>query len=207
MLLHVHSVLLVGGADCEQSYFLSFLYKTRVFVRLLRGVSTACAEEAHLWIALRYVELNPVRAGMVESAAHWSWSSAGAHCGTAIADATLEMTRWRKRWTAAEWRQYLEQGESASDLSALRRATHTGRPLGTSEFVAGLEKLTARPLAPQKGGRPKKAAGAPAATRACGMRMKVSKKGETSVCPRVSPSPVLGTLVRLPAPATSGLTD
>jgi putative transposase len=58
----------------------------------------------------------------------------------------------------SEWEQYLEQAESADVLSALRRATHTGRPLGTAEFVADLEKLTARPLAPQKGGRPKKAA-------------------------------------------------
>ena len=115
-------------------------------------------DEGQLWTALRYVELNPVRAGMVESAAGWRGSSAGAHCGAAVPDAMLEMERWRKRWTAAEWGQYLQQAESAADLTALRRATHTGRPLGTSEFVAQLEKLTARPLAPQKGGRPKKAA-------------------------------------------------
>jgi putative transposase len=114
-------------------------------------------EEAHLWAALRYVELNPVRAGMVESAERWTWSSAAAHCGSVVPDPMLEMDQWRKRWTAAQWLQYLEQGESAAEVSALRRATHTGRPLGTSEFVAGLEKLTARPLAPQKGGRPKKA--------------------------------------------------
>ena len=44
MLLHVHSVLLIAGADCEQSDLLSFPYKTRLFVRLLRGVSTVCAE-------------------------------------------------------------------------------------------------------------------------------------------------------------------
>jgi putative transposase len=115
-------------------------------------------EEAHLWVALRYVELNPVRAGMVESAAQWRWSSAATHCGAGVADAMLEMERWSCRWTAAEWGQYLEQGESVADVSALRRATHTGRPLGTSEFVANLERLTARRLAPQSGGRPKKTA-------------------------------------------------
>ena len=115
-------------------------------------------DEGQLWAALHYVELNRVRAGMAESAAGWRGSSAGAHCGAAVPDAMLEMERWRKRWTAAEWGQYLQQAESAADLTALRRATHTGRPLGTSEFVAQLEKLTARPLAPQKGGRPKKAA-------------------------------------------------
>jgi hypothetical protein len=39
-----------------------------------------------------------------------------------------------------------------------RHRTHTGRPLGTSEFVAQLEKETLRPLALRKGGRPKKTA-------------------------------------------------
>lgn len=115
-------------------------------------------EEAHLWNALRYVELNPVRAGIVASAEQWRWSSAAAHCGIAVPDAMLEMERWRKRWTAKEWGQYLEQAESTADLSALRRATYTGRPLGTPAFVAGLEKLTLRPLAPRKGGRPKRSA-------------------------------------------------
>jgi len=34
---------------------------------------------SHLWAALRYVERNPVRAGMVERAADYPWSSASAH--------------------------------------------------------------------------------------------------------------------------------
>jgi putative transposase len=114
-------------------------------------------EEAHLWAALRYVELNPVRAGMVEVAEEWKWSSAAAHCGTAVPHAMLEMERWRKWWTVGDWGEYLEQGESAMDVNALRRATYAGRPLGTAGFVAELEKRTSRVLVPQKGGRPKKA--------------------------------------------------
>src|SRR5437899_3954356 len=39
-------------------------------------------DEAHLWIALRYAEFNPVRAGLVRLAELWPWSSAGGHCGT-----------------------------------------------------------------------------------------------------------------------------
>jgi len=39
-------------------------------------------DETHLWRALRYVELNPVRAAMVSAAEQWRWSSAAAHCGT-----------------------------------------------------------------------------------------------------------------------------
>ena len=114
-------------------------------------------DERHLWEALRYVELNPVRAGMVEKPEGWSWSSAAAHCGFASPDLILEMERWGQRWTANEWHSFLAQSESATELAALRRFTHTGRPLGSPEFVTGLEASMLRPLAPRKNGRPKKA--------------------------------------------------
>jgi putative transposase len=105
---------------------------------------------------LRYVELNPVRAAMVIAAEQWRWSSAAAHCGAGGPDALLEMARWRKRWTTAEWREHLAAGESSADATALRQYTHTGRPLGSAEFVAALERSTLRPLLPRKAGRPKK---------------------------------------------------
>jgi putative transposase len=37
-------------------------------------------DQAHLWEALRYAELNPIRAGLVAEAESWRWSSALAHC-------------------------------------------------------------------------------------------------------------------------------
>jgi hypothetical protein len=52
-----------------------------------QGRFYSCAmDEAHLWEALRYAELNPVRAGMVEASESWKWSSAAAHCGTVHPD-------------------------------------------------------------------------------------------------------------------------
>ena len=36
-------------------------------------------DEAHLMTAIRYVELNPVKAQLVARAEDWPWSSAGAH--------------------------------------------------------------------------------------------------------------------------------
>ncbi len=114
-------------------------------------------EEGHLWEGLRYVELNPVRAGMVPVAEEWKWSSALAHCGGAASpDVRLEMERWAKRWSATEWRRFLAEGTTEFEITALRQCAHTGRPLGGEDFVAQLEKVMLRPLAPQKGGRPKK---------------------------------------------------
>ena len=66
------------------------------------------------------------------------------------------MDPWRRRWTAAEWIQYLMDGESQSALLELRRSTHSGRPLGSSDFVAALEHASQRSLSPRKGGRPRK---------------------------------------------------
>jgi putative transposase len=44
--------------------------------RLWQNCFSSCAlGPAHLWTALRYVELNPVRAGMVERAEDFEWSS------------------------------------------------------------------------------------------------------------------------------------
>lgn len=115
-------------------------------------------DEPHLWAALRYAELNPVRAAMVTSAAQWPWSSAAAHCGPAPSDGFLDVERWRRRWTPAEWHQFLLEGNASAEDNALRRCTHTGRPLGSAAFVANLEECTSRPLAPRKGGRPRKVA-------------------------------------------------
>jgi REP-associated tyrosine transposase len=118
-------------------------------------------DEGHLWEALRYVELNPVRASMVEAAEQWRWSSAGAHCGRMPAGAILEMEPWQSRWTPAEWAVFLAAAESPGELDMLRRSTHTGRPLGTPEFVAALERSTLRRLAARKAGRRKNSAADP----------------------------------------------
>jgi putative transposase len=113
----------------------------------------------HLWTALRYAELNPVRAGMAAEAAAWPWSSAAAHCGKADPDACLEMTTWRKAWSEASWGKFLEEGETESELLLIRRCTRTGRPLGREEFTKALEERTLRRLTPGKGGRPRKPLG------------------------------------------------
>lgn len=115
-------------------------------------------DDSHLWAALRYVELNPVRARLVETAEQWIWSSAAVHLGSRAADSYLEMSPWERRWTSAEWKEFLGAMESTSEVDEIRRSTHTGRPLGSAEFVTGLEQSMLRPLAPHKAGRHKKQA-------------------------------------------------
>jgi len=112
-------------------------------------------DDTHLWIALRYTELNPVRARLVNEPETWSWSSAAAHCGIAELDPYLDMDLWTKRWSSETWRAYLHSEETQSDLRAIRKCTHTGRPLGSLDFIRSLEETTSRRLEQQKGGRPR----------------------------------------------------
>ena len=59
---------------------------------------------------------------------------------------------WRKQWTHTSWRDYLRAGETEARLAVIRQCTHTGRPLGTQEFIQDLDKMTQRRIALQKRG-------------------------------------------------------
>src|ERR1700757_4005208 len=106
----------------------------------------------HLWIALRYVERNPIRAKLVDEASTWRWSSAGAHC-FGLPDDSVDLDLWNRRWTASTWKEYLASTETKSQLDALRQCAHSGRPLGDDAFVLSLEEATQRKLVAAKGGR------------------------------------------------------
>jgi putative transposase len=61
-------------------------------------------DENYLWTALRYVELNPVRAGMVSRTHEWPWSSAAAHLGLGHWPVWLDRGIWSERFDHASWR-------------------------------------------------------------------------------------------------------
>ena len=110
-------------------------------------------DEDHFWEALRYVELNPVRAGLVRNAWEWPWSSARAHVTGIDESGPINMDPWRTRFDGNRWRSYLEEGlKSTGDLDRIRLATRTGRPLGSDDFIRCLEALTGRSLRPKKRG-------------------------------------------------------
>ena len=107
-------------------------------------------DELHLWSAVRYVERNPVRAGIVPRAEDYAWSSAAGHCG--LADDDLLRGDLEQADHVGDWRAWLLD-EDDQAVQRLRQRTRTGRPCGPAEFVQRLEKLLGRPLAPRKRGR------------------------------------------------------
>ena len=54
-------------------------------------------DQTHLWEALRYAELNPIRAGLVAGAC-WRWSSALARCHRETDNGLLTMVPWQDHW-------------------------------------------------------------------------------------------------------------
>jgi putative transposase len=110
-------------------------------------------------LALRYVDLNPVRAGLVKSALEWKWSSAKAHVEPASHDPLLDFgwMGWCRTWNYSEWKQILEAASPASEeWNSLRRSTHTGEPMGAPDFLLHLEKQAGRRLRIGTPGRPLK---------------------------------------------------
>ena len=110
-------------------------------------------DEAHLYAAGRYVERNPVRAGLAQAAELWPWSSAAAHLAgeddrLVKVAALLDLV--------GDWREYLAPADGFGDYQVLRRHERTGRPLGDESFVARMERLTGRVLRRLKPGPKKK---------------------------------------------------
>ena len=112
--------------------------------------ASAAMDEAHLWAAIRYVALNPVRARLVARARDWPWSSVHAHLkgeddGLVTVRPVLDRVE-----------RFAELMETDADDPAFaypRAAEGTGRPLGTADFVADLERRLGRPIARRAPGR------------------------------------------------------
>ena len=110
-------------------------------------------DDAYFWMALRYIELNPVRAGLVRNAWDWPWSSARAHITGVDETGILDMELWGKYFDKIRWKEYLLEGLNKTDeMDRIRVANRSGRPLGSEEFIRGLEKMTGRSLFPKKRG-------------------------------------------------------
>jgi len=110
-------------------------------------------EDVHLYRALRYVENNPVRAGITKTAEDYPWSSAPAHV-FGIPDDLLSPNGLGIRGKA--WRAYLREQEEEAEVKDIHDHIKTGRPLGGNEFVDQLESNLGRELQPKKPGRKKR---------------------------------------------------
>ena len=116
--------------------------------------------EGYFLICSRYIELNPVRAGIVATAADYPWSSYLHHIG-AIRDPLI--TEHSLYWSLgntpfareAAYQSLIDETLSARDVTALTDATLKGWAIGTDSFKAALQKETLQRIRPGKPGRPR----------------------------------------------------
>ena len=113
----------------------------------------------HLVRALRYVDRNPVRAGLVAGAVDYPWSSAKAHVSGRDPWGLLDFDLWRDVCPLGDWEGVLHEGWAADDgwTERLRAATFAGKPLAEWDFVEELQRQVGSDLRVRGRGRPRRA--------------------------------------------------
>lgn len=117
--------------------------------------------QSYLLTCMRYIELNPVRAGLVDHPAKYRWSSYAANA-LGVTNAVLTM---QAEYAAlgslpgdrqAVYRALFDGASDADELTLLRRALQTGTPLGNEKFKAEIEATLNVKVGFAHRGRPQK---------------------------------------------------
>jgi putative transposase len=117
--------------------------------------------ERHLLACMRYIELNPVRAGLCAEPAQWPWSSAAHHLGLVRSPVITEHEMY---WSLGNtpfdrehaYREFLTQGVPAAEQAAFTEAVFRGRPVGSEAFLKPLAVDHAAVVTRRPRGRPRK---------------------------------------------------
>src|SRR5262249_21201242 len=122
-----------------------------------RFKSIPIEEDAHLLTVCRYVERNPVRAGLVARVEEWQWGSAGQRVASAGGDgpALCEGRVPRSR----DWTPWVNAPQTLAEEQALRRCMRRGQAYGSERWVAQVverfgQETTQRPRGRTRKDRP-----------------------------------------------------
>lgn len=143
-----------GRAHADYARYLNV--RERRGGHLWHGRFSSCAvAEDRAWAVLAHIETNPVRAGLVEVAEDYSWSSAREHA-LGNDEPRLDLAQWGKAFDHERWRKLLAGGWGDSAFEeTLRQATRTGAPFGNEQFVLSLSRGLGRDLRRKPPGRPR----------------------------------------------------
>ncbi len=124
-----------------------------------RYKSTVIQSERYLLTCMAYMDLNPVRAGMVQSPKDYAWSSHKHYVGATVDKVvTPHPLYWELGNTPfsreAAYFEMVNAGVSAAHHKTLTDHTHAGWAAGDESFVEVLSKVTDRRATKAKVGRP-----------------------------------------------------
>ena len=116
---------------------------------------------AYLLLCMRYIELNPVRAGMVDHPAKYRWSSYASNAlgvSNAVLSAQAEYVALDRLPDARQsaYRDLFDRVADSDELALLRCALQTGTPLGNARFKMEIEVALDLKVGFARRGRPRK---------------------------------------------------
>ena len=122
--------------------------------------ATLIDSEAYFLACCRYIELNPVRAGIVAHPREYRWSSYHHHAEGKVNPLITPHDLYGRLGRSAEERQaayraLFRQHLSGETLEAIREATNKAWVLGRERFKAKIAELTDRQVSPLPRGRPR----------------------------------------------------
>ena len=144
----------IGRTNLVYTQYINRKYKRSGRLWQNRFFSTIVEQDPYLWTVARYIESNPVRVGLVRNPEQYQWSSCKAHIG-GTGDDLITDDEWLDESNRNAYKDFLAQEDPMTEQK-IRRATSTGRPIGSDGFIRRLEKCLSRSLIPKKAGPPKK---------------------------------------------------
>ena len=102
-----------------------------------RFFSCIVEDDTHLWTVARYIEKNPLKAGLVERAEDYRWSSAKAHIKGAVDDLLVKPS-WLPLDERKNYAEFMLQEDNKAE-AIIRKATSAGRPYGSEGFIEKME--------------------------------------------------------------------
>jgi len=112
-------------------------------------------EDGHFLTVCRYVERNPLRAGLVDRAEKWPWSSLS-HQGVAGRDRLgLTVADWPVA-RPANWTSWVNEALTEAELNAVRLSIKCGAPYGAGDWTTRTAERLGLDVTPRPRGRPRK---------------------------------------------------
>jgi len=112
-------------------------------------------EDDYFLTLCRYVEGNPLRAGIVERAEDWRWSGWGRRAQSHESDDGLVLSPWPVE-RPQNWMARVNANLGEAQLKSLRECVDRGRPLGSEPWVAATARRLGLDFTLRGPGRPRK---------------------------------------------------
>jgi putative transposase len=161
---HIHFIVVPHTVDSLARAFNTIHMRYSQYMNRKHGVRghlwqgrffSCFMDDQHLYRAIRYVERNPVRVGIVPDAWEYRWSSARVHAGIAAEALPIPIDTAGFAMSAGEWKRFL-RAEDKELCAEMRVKTGRGLAVGSERFKNTVARRLHRSLECLPPGRPKK---------------------------------------------------